>query len=141
MKTTLIDPTDLAAALSDVPAGVPVTMVNLLRFFPDARYADGSEPAGLPAVSGREAYLSRYIPAFDLVAAEHGGGRLLFAGAVTARLVGPPQERWDAVALVTYADITSFQGVVEDPRYLDEAETHRVAALQDWRLLATAALQ
>lgn len=141
MSTTSIDPDDLAAAVADVPAGTPLTMVNLLRFTTVATYPDDSDPAGLPAVSGREAYLSRYVPAFDAVAGRFGGGRLHFAGAVAARLVGPRQESWDAVALVEYADIASFRRIVKDPQYLQQAEPHRRAALHDWRLLATTTLE
>lgn len=140
MTTTAIDPRDLAAAVAGVPSGTPLTMVNLLRFTAVATYPEGSEHAGSPAVSGREAYMSRYVPAFELVAGRFGGGRLHFAGAVAARLVGPEQEGWDAVALVDYADIASFRRIVEDPQYLQQAESHRIAALQDWRLLATTTL-
>lgn len=139
MTTTSITPRDLAAAVADIPAGTPVTMVNLLRFTAVARYPDDGDLAGLPALSGRETYMSRYVPAFEAVADRFGGGQLQFAGAVAARLVGP-QERWDAVALVAYTDIAAFRRIVEDPRYLEQAEPHRAAALQDWRLLATTAL-
>jgi len=57
---------------------------------------------------------------------------------VLARLVGPPDEPWDEVALVRYPSFADFRRVVENPRYLREAVPHRRAALADWRLIAIA---
>lgn len=141
MSTTEIDVHDLDAAARAVPAGRPVVMVNLLRFRDRADYA-ATIPSGddLPAVTGREAYLTRYLPAFDRVAAPHGTVELLVGAEVAARVVGPPDADWDAVAVVRYPSVHVFRDVVTDPRYAAEAAPHRLAALADWRLFATTPL-
>lgn len=132
-----IQPDDLAAAADAFPSDVPVVMINLLRFRDRADYP---HPSGLEPCTGREAYFERYIPAFNRTVEPIGETELLFAGDVEARLVGPVDEAWDAIALVRYADFGVFGRLVTDAAYLDQAEPHRSAALADWRLHATAAL-
>jgi hypothetical protein len=138
MATTEIDPDDLAAAVRQLSAGRPVWMVNLLRFRPQARYSGAVEPSDGP--SGREVYLTRYLPAFNRVMTPHGVSTLAFAAMVTARLVGPSDASWDAVAVATYPSIEVFRDLVEDPAYIADAAPHRLAALADWQLFATTAL-
>ena len=138
MTTTEIDPNDLAAAVRRFPAGSPVWMVNLLRFRPQARYAEAVRSTDAP--SGQEVYLTRYLPAFNRVMTPHGVSTLVFAAMVTARVVGPSDANWDAVAVATYPSIEVFRDLVEDPAYLAEAAPHRMAALADWQLFASTAL-
>jgi uncharacterized protein (DUF1330 family) len=138
MTTTEIDPTDLAAAVRRFPAGHPVSMVNLLRFRPQARYSGTVQPTDAP--SGQEVYLTRYLPAFNRAMTPHGVSTLVFAAMVTARLVGPGDANWDAVAVATYPSIEVFRDLVEDPAYVADAAPHRLAALADWQLFATTAL-
>ena len=138
MTTTEIDPTDLAAAVRRFPAGRPVSMVNLLRFRPQARYSGPGRPTDAP--SGQEVYLTRYLPAFNRAMTPHGVSTLMFAGMVTARVVGPGDANWDAVAVATYPSIEVFRDLVEDPAYVADAAPHRLAALADWQLFATTAL-
>ena len=138
MTTTEIDPTDLAAAVRRFPAGQPVWMVNLLRFRPQARYSEAVGP--IDAASGQQVYLTRYLPAFNRVMTPHGVSTLVFAAMVTARVVGPSDANWDAVAVATYPSIEVFRDLVEDPAYLAEAAPHRMAALADWQLFATTSL-
>lgn len=142
MSTTEIAQHDLQAAVDRLPAEQPVMMVNLLRFAAAADYgrtAHGKEQAW-PAVSGREAYLTRYMPAFAVAMAPHGVSELIFAGIVAARIVGPTDTVWDAVAVATYPSITAFRDLVSDPAYLENAAPHRLAALADWQLFATTPL-
>ncbi len=41
------------------------------------------------------------------------------------------------IAIVEYPNPAAFLNVTEDPAYLDEANPHRQAALDDSRLIAT----
>lgn len=139
MSTTEIDPQDLAAAVRGFPDGQPVLMVNLLRFKLRADYSGTALDAAedLADVSGREAYLTRYLPAFNQAMIPHGTSQLIFAGAVAARVVGPPEADWDAIAVATYPSIHAFRDLVGDPVYTGTAAPHRLAALADWQLFAT----
>ncbi|MDT0263600.1 DUF1330 domain-containing protein [Jatrophihabitans lederbergiae] len=143
MATTEINPQDLRVAVDTFPADQPVLMVNLLRFNTQADYSAAKAAATdtpLPAASGQEVYLTRYLPAFSEAMAPLGISEVVFAGMVAARLVGPSEARWDAVAVATYPSIKAFRDLVEDPGYLSQAAPHRLAALADWQLFATAAL-
>lgn len=132
-----IQPDDLAAAAAAFPHDVPLVMINLLRFRDRALYPQSSD---LEPCTGREAYFDRYVPAFGETVQPFGPTEVLFAGDVHTRLVGPTTETWDAVAVVRYADFTVFHRLVTDAAYLDQAEPHRSAALADWRLHATTAI-
>jgi uncharacterized protein (DUF1330 family) len=137
MPSTEIDPTDLDAAVAAFPTDSPLFMVNLLRFHADARYASTDDAE---ACSGQEAYLTRYLPAFNTAVQPHGGSELVFAGIVIARVVGPVDDTWDAVGVAHYPSINAFRDLVNDTGYQNTAEPHRRAALADWRLYATTAL-
>jgi uncharacterized protein (DUF1330 family) len=133
MPNTEIDPAGLDAATAALPPGEPLFMINLLRFNEEADYGD----AGFAPCSGREAYLTRYLPAFNEVVQSYGASELVFGGDVAARIVGPADDVWDSIGLVRYTSIEMFRGLIADPTYLKTAEPHRVAALADWRLYAT----
>ena len=137
MPTTEIDPTDLDAAVAAFPSDSPLFMVNLLRFHGQAQYSatDNAAPC-----SGQEAYLTRYLPAFNNAVPPYGGSELVFAGIVIARVVGPVDDTWDAVGIARYPSIGAFRNLVNDATYQATAEPHRRAALADWRLYATTAL-
>jgi uncharacterized protein (DUF1330 family) len=129
----VIDPTpeSFRALSQDVPADVPVVMLNLLRFREAAAYPDGSahEPC-----SGRAAY-GRYS-AHALPAVAAAGGQVLFAGQALAHPIGLPEERWDEVVLVAYPSIGAFFKMVMEPAYQAQS-VHRTAALLDARLVCT----
>ncbi len=61
-------------------------------------------------------------------------------GSVMTCLVAPPGERWDEIAIVRYPSFAAFRSYVESEAYETEAVPHKVAALDDWRLLATVKL-
>jgi len=96
--------------------GGPIVMVNLLRFKPD----------------GGEAY-GRYAAAVAPLLARVGG-RILNTVACRHGVIGPADERWDAVALVEYPSVQAFLEMVENPDYLATHE-HREAGLADSRLI------
>lgn len=128
----------ITAAARDIPAGQPVTMLNLLRSRPQAEYADGSI---LPPVSGREAYVTRYIPAFDLVAEPWGASRPVWLGHVTSHLVAPDAAAWDDIALIEYPSSDVFRAITTSDAYARDAHPHREAALQDWLFLTALPMQ
>ena len=55
-------------------------------------------------------------------------------------VVGTADDVWDVVALVRYDSIEVFRDLIADPAHHTMAEPHRVAALADWRLFATASI-
>ncbi len=111
----------------------PVFMLNLLRFRKKASYDD---PTDLPPCSGQEAYLLRYVPAFNK-AAEGEAIVVSWLGKVHATIVAPDGETWDHVAIVEYPSFDVLRRVIESPQYKTNADPHRRAALEDWRFIAT----
>ena len=75
--TRVIDPTpeSFRSLSRDVPADVPIVMLNLLRCRDEAAYPSGSEHS---ACSGREADARYGAHAFSAVKA--AGGEVVFAG-------------------------------------------------------------
>ncbi len=137
MITTELDPQSISAASEVIRENTPFVMLNLLRYREQADYGGQTEFA---SCSGREAYYQRYVPAFAEIAARSEttkNFKLIFIGAVLARLVGPAEEQWDDIVLVEYPNFAAFRGVVESPEYKQDADPHRRAALADWRLIAT----
>lgn len=135
MKTTEISANEVKSAQQAIQPKTPVTMLNLVRYNATALYQDGSSEV---ECSGREAYLQRYAPAFNEVAAAKGvtGIKVLYLGQVMGRLVGPSEEQWDEMVMVQYPDFEAFRKVTESPQYEEIATPHRRAALADWRLIA-----
>ena len=126
----------LAAAAADIPANTPVCMLNLLRYRTTALYAPGDD---LPACSGRDAYFSRYVPAFQQVT-DGMDIKPIFIANVLVSLLVPPSERWDDVAIVEYPNFNVLARMLESDSYIQRAEPHREAALEDWRFIAMARL-
>jgi hypothetical protein len=138
MKTTIIEKQAVLTAENNIPADASFTMLNMLRFREQADYP--SRPDIKPC-SGREAYLEHYIPAFNKAAKAEGvtGIQMIYIGSVAAAVVAPADEHWDIIALVQYPNFAAFRKVSESLVYLQEAECHRQAALDDLRLIATTA--
>lgn len=136
MKTTIIKPQAVKEAQGKIPESTGFVMVNLLHFKEQADYGDKKDV--IPC-SGQEAYLNRYVPAFNKVAeAENISGITInYIGSVAGLLAVPPDEHWDIIALVQYPDYAAFRKVSESKAYLEDAEPHRLAALEDLRLIAT----
>ena len=135
MSTAELSRDKVLAAEAKIPTGVPVTMINLVAFFPEARYEDPNQKP----CSGVEAYLQRYAPAFQQVAAELGveGIEVIYVGTVAGTILGPGEPQWDAVALVRYPNFSALRKITESPLYLQRAEPHRRAALKDWEFIAS----
>lgn len=124
-------PERLQAFLGSADDGLPIVMINLLRYRERASYPEGfsAEPC-----SGREAYQRYAEVAAQRVASV--GGRMLWIGRVRCAVIAPDSERWDDAALVEYPSRKAFFEMVAQPEYQD-AVPHRTAALEDSRLIAT----
>jgi hypothetical protein len=135
-RSTTLTTESLIAAAKVIPEGAPFHMLNLLRYKERAEYPKGS---GVAPCSGREAYHRGYIGTFMKLL---GGTpvEVAWLGSVMTSLVAPPGERWDELAIVRYPSFAVFRSYVESPAYEAEAVPHRIAALDDWRLLATVKL-
>ena len=134
--TTEMAPEAIASAAENFPAEAPLFMLNLLRYRERADYGGRAE---MPSCSGREAYYAHYIAAFNQVAASEQieNIEVFYLGGVAASLVAPTDEHWDDIVIVKYPDFAAFRRVVESPLYAQQADPHRRAALEDWRLIAT----
>jgi len=106
-------------------------MINLLRYRDQARY-----PVGFDAEScgGREAYQRYGSAVAGLIVA--AGGKVLWAGRVSASVIAPDGEEWEDAVLVQYPSRSAFVEMISSPAYL-AAAPHRTAALLDSRLIAT----
>ena len=135
MQTVEIDPQNLAIAETKIPSDASVTMINLVQFFEHAQY----ENAEQGVCSGKEAYMQRYAPAFQEVAAKLKIEpiELIYVGAVAHTILGPGEPKWDAIAVVRYPNFSALRKVIESPLYLEKAEPHRKAALKAWEFIAT----
>ncbi len=130
-------PDALKAAAAKIPKGESFYMLNMLRYNKEANYTDKEKYA---SCSGKEAYHQRYIPAFAEVT-KGDNIQIFFVGSVLSELVAPPDELWDEIAIIQYPDYDVFLKVVESKEYLEIADPHRSAALNDWRLIAIAKLE
>ncbi len=110
----------------------PVTMLNLLRFNAVADYSESPELAPDEPITGKAAY-RRYIEAASVVVAS-AGGEVSLLGVGGAFIIGPLDERWDAVLIVKQESLEAFGKFTSDPAYIAIAG-HRTAALADSRIL------
>lgn len=132
-ETHYLAPTDesFMAVLNQGIEG-PVTMLNLLRFRSVADYSASPELAPDAPITGVAAY-RRYIDAASAVVAE-AGGQVSLLGTGGAFIIGPLDERWDAVLIVKQESLESFGSFTRNPAYL-AVVGHRTAALEDSRIL------
>lgn len=134
--TPTVELTKAALAAVEMPAGTPFLMLNLLRYRESADYGENAEFA---PCSGRDAYYARYVPAFNEVASSQNiaGIKMVLLAGVVSNLVAPAGEQWDDMVVIEYPSYAAFRSVVESAQYKSHAAPHRLAALADWRLLAT----
>lgn len=132
-KRTYLEATEESGrALFSRGVSGPVVMLNLLRFRSVADYSATPELAPPKPVTGEAAY-RRYME-HTLPFLRKSGGEVLFHGLGGEFLIGPSDERWDAVLLVRQASLDAFLAFASDPEYLSGIG-HRTAALEDSRLL------
>jgi hypothetical protein len=109
-----------------------IVMLNLLRFRSVADYSATPHLAPAAPISGAAAY--RLYIEHTLPHLKESGGELLFLGQGGAFLIGPSDERWDAVMLVRQSSVSTFMEFASNPEYM-AGIGHRLAALEDSRLL------
>ena len=132
-RPVFLEPTmDAVRALLARRIEGPVVMLNLLRFREVADYTAHPDLAPDEPISGEAAY-RRYVE-HTRPLLEASGGRVLLMGTGGAFLIGPPEERWDAVFLVEQKSVDTFLSFGSDPAIL-AGLGHRTAALEDSRLL------
>jgi uncharacterized protein (DUF1330 family) len=107
-------------------------MLNLLRFRDVADYSCAPELAPATAIRGVDAY-QRYLESARPFL-ESVGGELVFLGRGGPMLIGPPDERWDAVLLIRQRSVGDFMTFATNEGY-QKILGHRTAALADSRLL------
>jgi hypothetical protein len=112
--------------------GGPVVMLNLLRFRQVADYSATPHLAPAEPISGADAY--RLYVEHTRPHLERAGGELLFLGTGGHFLIGPSEERWDAVMLVRQRSVGDFLAFASNAEYM-AGMGHRLAALEDSRLL------
>ncbi len=110
----------------------PIIMLNLLRFKDVADYSASPQLSPSHEISGLDAY-RLYMKAVHPLLSKIGS-EIIFSGTTDQFLIGPQDEKWDAVLLVKHLDMTDFMAFALDPAYL-KIEGHRTAALADSRLL------
>ena len=130
---TYLEPTQ-ESGRAFVARGIPgaVVMLNLLRFRDVADYSATPHLAPQEPISGANAY-GLYIK-HTLPHLKKSGGELIFLGKGGNFLIGPTNERWDAVMLVRQRSVKDFIAFASNEEYM-EGIGHRIAAIEDSRLL------
>jgi len=121
-------------AFKTLPRDTPIHMLNLVRFKAEASYPDDHPLAG-ETLTGADAYANygrESGPIFQRV-----GGSIVWRGTMEALLIGPEDERWDAVFIAKYPNSGAFMEMVTDPAYR-LAVVHRQAAVETSRLIRCA---
>ena len=133
MRETYLYPTqEVGKAFIERNITGSVVMLNLLRFREYADYSGTPHLASATPITGKMAYqlyMEHTLP--HLI---QSGGEVLFYGKGGQFLIGPIDEVWDAVLLVSQQSVDSFIAFTSDAGYL-EGIGHRTAALLDSRLL------
>jgi len=116
-----------------LPRDEPVEMLNLVRYRDVAAYPPGHRQHGAD-VTGAEAY--RAYSRSSAAVFARVGGRVIWSASPRLVLIGPPDERWDAVFVARYPSASAFLEMITDEEYR-EAVIHRQAAVLTSRLIRT----
>lgn len=123
-----VDPTrESFDAFKALPRDEPVEMLNLIRLRERAAYKDGRSASGFEAY---RTYGKTSGPIFSRV-----GGKIIWRGQPKSVLIGPGDEAWDLAFIAAYPSAAAFLEMVTDETYQTEAVPHRVAAVEDSRLI------
>ena len=132
MSDSHIDPQrDQFEIFKSLPRDQPIEMLNLVRFREAADYPADHALAG-EKLSGADAYRNygkESGPIFSRV-----GGTIVYRGGFETVLIGPTDERWDAVFIARYPNAGAFLEMVTDEDYR-KAVVHRQAAVETSRLV------
>ena len=133
MTTTYLEPHDEGVkSLLTRKLDGPVIMLNLLRLRREADYAQWPELAPEEPISGSQAlqhYIDHTLPFLSAT-----GGTISLLGKGGQYLIGPENERWDAVMLIKQNTVMDFLNFAQNKDYM-KGIGHRAAAVEDSRLL------
>ncbi len=132
MSDSYIDPSPVTfAAFKALPRDMPIEMLNLLRYRDVAAYpADHAQAQNtLTGAQAYQLYSTDSVAVFSRV-----GGTIVYAGKPQCVVIGPDDERWDAMFIARYPHAGAFLAMVTDPLYR-LAVVHRQAAVLTSRLV------
>ena len=110
-----------------------IVMLNLLKYKPMADYTGIAVSNIQKDKTGKETY-QYYKKQVEKIFEKTKVGSILYYGESQDFLIGPQDEKWDAVILVEYASVDVFVDFVESEAY-QKVTGHRKASLEDSRLL------
>lgn len=132
---TYVTPSQQAIdAMTALPMGEPIHMLNLIRLRDNANYVEGSEFAA-KNWTGAEAF-AKYRSHIGPIVERVGGGSI-YGGQSQLTLIGPAHEDWDSVFIIYYPNTAAMIAMNQDPEYQKHA-FHRTAAVADSRLIRIA---
>lgn len=125
--------------LDHLPSNTPIFMLNLVKFRETTQYEDPhSDFAKLPTIPGADGYFNRYLPAFRAVAAKVGTkAGPQFVGDALVNVITDGKEDWDLVLIIRYESKEAFSNVARSKEYHEQAGPHRIAAVKEWKLIAS----
>jgi uncharacterized protein (DUF1330 family) len=128
-----LTPTDYQlSALGQGPRDEPIVIVCLMRFRARAAYPrdfDGPKSD----LTGAQAF-----ERFDEIVKERiraAGGQMIWGAPALMTVVGPPNERWDEILMMSFPSCHAFVELHADPDY-ESAQVHWTAALAETRMFA-----
>ena len=124
------------AGLSNLPPTYdptkPVYMLNLWKYRNEASYLPEHSHLAGDGCTGQEA-LGRYRTAIASLLPPNTS--VIFSSTVLAKLAAPEDENWDFVAILKYETLEGFKKMVECKEYRENVEPHKMAGLEDHRLI------
>lgn len=134
MSDIHLDPTRAQfEAFKGLNRNEPIEMLNLVRFRDIAEYPEDHALSGRN-LSGADAYSHYGAETAHIL--ERVGGSILWRGGFETVLIGPEDERWDAMFIACYPTAHAFLEMVTAPDY-QLAVVHRQAAVATSRLIRT----
>ena len=131
-KERHVDPERTAFELfKNLPRDESIDMLNLVRFRDQAEYPP-DHPQHDSHLTGAEAYRlysKESGPVFARV-----GGTIIWSAKPELVLIGPADEKWDAVFVARYPSAAAFMEMITDDEYR-RAVIHRQAAVKPSRLI------
>lgn len=129
-----VDPTRTQFdAFKDLDRDHPIEMLNLVRFRAVADYPEGHALAG-SGLSGADAYANYGRETAPILAGV--GGSIVWRAGYQTTLIGPEDEKWDAMFVARYPTAHAFLAMISDPEYQKHV-VHRQAAVETSRLIRT----
>jgi uncharacterized protein (DUF1330 family) len=110
-----------------------IVMLNLLKFKPTADYT-GIEVSNIQKDKTGKETSQYYLKQVRNNIEKTKVGSILYYGESQNFLIGPQNEKWDAVLLIEYDSMDDFVNVIESEAH-QKIKGHRKASLEDSRIL------